>query len=173
MAIFSPLRSRRFARNQTEPTIHLIAFSLRQQWFALPILQVVKVVPMGNLHGDPKQFGIAVTVYQDQELLVLDVGHRIFQDTPSASIGGAAYLLIVQNSTGDLVGIPIDAPPTLRRVPESACKPLPEDYMNYGNIKCVSDIIVEQSVPQSGAKSDHRALFLLNAEQLTVNFGGA
>ena len=161
MAIFSPLRSRRFALHKAEVTIHLLAFCLRGQWFALPITQAIKVVPLGNVYGDPQQLGIGVAVYQGKELLVLDVGHRIFQDTPSNSSGGAAYLLIVQNSSGDLVGVPIDAPPVIRRVPESACKPLPEDYLNYGNIKCVSNIIVEQS--------DHPALLLLNAEQLSVS----
>lgn len=163
MAIFSPLRSRRFAKRQSEVTLHLIAFTLRQEWFALPIASVVKVVPLGNVYGDPQHQGIAVTVYQGVELLVLDVGHRIFQDSPSLDLAtGAHYLLIVQNAATEMVGIPLESPPTLRRLPESAFKPLPDSYINYGNIKCVSELVVEES--------DQPALFLLNPELLKVNF---
>ncbi len=49
MAIFSPLRSRRSSTRQTEITQQLIAFRLRQEWFALPIETVLKVVPMGSV----------------------------------------------------------------------------------------------------------------------------
>jgi len=162
MAIFSPLRSRRFAKGQREVTLHLIAFRLRQEWFALPIASALKVVPLGNVYGDPQHQGIAVTVYQGVELLVLDVGHRIFQDSPSLDLtAGVHYLLIVQNAGGDLVGIPLESPPSIRRVPESAFKPLPDSYINYGNIKCVSELVVEER--------DQPALFLLNPEQLKVN----
>lgn len=124
---------------------------------------------------------MGLTLYQDQELLVIDVDHRIFKRTElpnlslSSSQGEAAesarttsvkweddteqrYLLIVQNRAGKIVGLPIDSPPSLQRVPESAFKPLTADYMAQGNLRCVSALVRQNP--------EDPPLFLLNPEQL-------
>ncbi len=168
MAIFSPLRSRRFAQRTKQNSKQLIAFRLRQEWFALPIETVVKVVTMGPVYGDPKQTGISLTLYQNQELLVVDVAHRIFKEAPSSPENNPhqknqnqeepRYLLIVQSNGQELVGLPIDSPPMIRRVSTNAFVPLPESYLNLGNIQCVSSTIVETK--------DEKALFLLDPHKL-------
>ncbi|NES81128.1 MAG: chemotaxis protein CheW [Moorea sp. SIO2B7] len=173
MTIFYPLRARRFAARQTETTQQMIAFLLRQEWFAVPIRYVQKVVPLGNVYGDPKGTGVSLTIYQGQELLVVDVGHRIFAEVqnlelPSeediltknnSNLNQQRFLLIIQGAFGESVGLPIDSPPSIRRVPESAFKPLPEGYVSQGNIQCVSSMIIEVN--------DEPPLFLLNPNQLT------
>ncbi|MGK7875484.1 MAG: chemotaxis protein CheW [Xenococcaceae cyanobacterium] len=187
MAIVSPLRSRRFADRQTEATQQLVAFRLRQEWFALPIHTVQKVVPLGKVYGDPQGTGVSLTTYQGKELLVVDVGYRIFGEAPSPDLSFTdtfapsqvaetlieddseplyqyditeeRYLLIVESASGELVGLPIDSPPTIRRVPESAFTPLPEAYVAEGNIQCISSTMVQVT--------DAPPLFLLNPDQLS------
>jgi purine-binding chemotaxis protein CheW len=174
MAIFSPLTSRRSTRRAAEATQQLIVFRLLSEGFALPIRAVQKVIPMGDIYGAPQGSGVSLTLYQDRELLVIDIEQRIFRGAPSldsseSTLGlraqlelddttQARFLLIVQSSQGKLVGLPIDSPPSLQRVPESAFTPLTSDYISEGNIRCVSALIVQNN--------DEPPLFLLNPEKL-------
>ena len=174
MAVFSPLTSRRSARRNTVRSQQLIAFHVRKEGFALPIWAVQKVIPMGKIYGAPQGAGVSLTLYQDQELIVIDVERRIFREAPSldsssSTLGKSCaygmndtnqggYLLIVQSSQGKQVGLPIEEPPSLQRVPESAFAPLTKDYLSEGNIRCVSALIK--------LNNDEPPLFLLNPDQL-------
>lgn len=213
MAVFSPLTSRRSTNRKAQATQQLIVFRLESEGFALPIRAVQKVIPRGKIYGAPQGGAAGLTLYQDRELLVIDVDYRIFKGTPiekranvlarrqnislSASRTGEdtgtlltgdaengeedtetrgrsdalnfstssteddtvqRYLLIVQSRAGKIVGLPIDSPPSLQRVPESAFKPLTSDYMAEGNIRCVSALVL--------LNNDEPPLFLLNPDQL-------
>lgn len=166
MAIYSPLRSRRLLARQNEITQQLIAFLLRREWFALPIENVLKVVPMGEIYGDPKGTGVSLTIYQGCELLVVDVSHRIFGEAPSSDLAASntsvsqeeRYLLIVQNSETEVFGLPIDSQPAIRRVLESSFVPLPAAYIAQANIQCVSSLMI--------AATEQPPLFLLDPELL-------
>ena len=174
MAVFSPLTFRkRSTARQARATQQLIVFHLENEGFALPIRTVLKVIPLGQVYGAPGGAGIGFTLYQDQELIVIDVKNRIFHPPPRQVLSGGnlrlssteqprevaeRYLLIVQDSQGKLVGLPIDAPPSLQRVPESAFSPITSDYINEGNIRCVSALIISHN--------DEPPIFLLNPHQL-------
>ena len=175
MAIFSPLRSRRLAARQSEVTQQLIAFRLRREWFALPIDTVVKVVPLDKIYGDPNDTGISLTNYNGKELLVVDVGHRIFSEPPGSDLPlleipeiteneydltEQRYLVVIHNASGDLVGLPIDSQPAVLRVSESAFTTLPEVFLREGNIKCISSMMIQLS--------DRPPLFLLDRDRLMV-----
>ena len=174
MAVFSPLTSRRASNRKAEATQQLIVFRLNNEGFALPIRAVQKVIPISHIYGGSQGTGVGLTLYQDQELLVIDVEHRIFRSAPSKEapkralphkgkeeqpdLTLAGFLLIVQSPQGKLVGLPIDSPPSLQRVPESAFTPLTSTYMAEGNIRCASALILQQN--------DEPPLFLLNPEKL-------
>ena len=174
MAVFSPLSSRRSARRHTVRSQQLIVFRVRNEGFALPIWAVQKVIPMGKTYGAATGRGVTLTLYQDQELIVIDAELRIFRDAPNVSASSSAltesttlptsdsqtqrYLLIVQSSQVKQVGLPIEEPPSLLRVPESAFSPLTKDYLAEGNIRCVSALIK--------LNEDESPLFLLNPDQL-------
>lgn len=172
MAIFSSVRSQRDANRNTEATEQLIAFKLRGEWFALPVAAVQKVIPLGQVHGDPNQTGISLTLHQGQEITVVDVGHRIFNEEAQSSSNGNTprpqtkdspvsqkCLVLVNTAEGGVVGIPIDSQPTIRRAGKSQFAPLPSSYLKQGNIHCVSSMIVDDG----GVKP----LFLLDPEQLS------
>ncbi|QUY40842.1 chemotaxis protein CheW [Acaryochloris marina] len=170
MAIFSSVRSQRGANRKTEATEQLIAFQLRGEWFALPVKAVQKVIPLGQLHGDPYQTGISLILHQGQEITVVDVGHRIFNETAQPLVEdkqGAVplpeeelqrCLVLVKTEAGDVVGVPIDSQPTIRRAGKSQFASLPEAYLDRGNIHCVSSMIVDDGGVDP--------LFLLDPEQL-------
>lgn len=163
MAIFSPLRSRRLHKQQQETTQQLIIFLLRQCWLAIPIESVIKVVPMTQIYGDPQNKGLGVTLYQEEELLVIDVAQCIFKEEPlPENVPTQGYLVIVQEAfSGNKVAIPIDSPPAIRRVKPSQIKTIPDGYLTYGNIQCVSSLVVEIN--------DQPPLFLLDVNLLSAS----
>ncbi|MEA5511453.1 chemotaxis protein CheW [Crocosphaera sp. UHCC 0190] len=161
MTLYSPRRSRLLAANKIEKTQQMIAFILGKEGFALPIDAVQKVVPMGKIYGDPQEKGISLTHYQDQKLLVIDVDRCIFGITSMPSeqeITEQRFLLIIHNKVHKIVGLPIDSPPSLRRVPESAFMALPENYLTQGNIHCISSTMIQ--IP------NQEPLFLLDVDKL-------
>jgi chemotaxis signal transduction protein len=175
MAIYSPLRSRRLAAQKTEATQRLITFKLGAETFALPLASVQKVTTLDRRYGDPHATGISLTTYQGRELVVIDVGHRIFGQTPhphpdpidtfdgTATASGrdselARYLLILEPAPGRLVGLPIDSPPSIQSIQLSAFQPLPEIYRQHSNIHCVSSLSID--LPERSA------IFLLDVDLL-------
>jgi purine-binding chemotaxis protein CheW len=174
MAVFSPLNSRRSTRRLAIASQQLIVFRLLRVGFALPIRAVQKVITMGKIYGANSGSGVSLTLYHEQELIVIDAKHRIFRQAPilDSSEGAfiqptpcqpdetptANYLLIIQGSQGKLVGLPIEEPPSLQRLPESAFSPLTSDYIAEGNLRCVSALIKQNN--------DQPPLFLLNPDQL-------
>jgi chemotaxis signal transduction protein len=161
MAILSSARSRRGRRAET--TEQFIAFRLRQEWFGLPIESVHRVVTMGKVFGDPNQTGVGLTRYQDQELLVIDVSQRIFSETAGRSAATAEHdeqrsLIILRTSDGELVGLPIDSQPEVRRLSKSQFVPLPTTYAARSKIRCLSSMMVKTE--------DGASLFLLDPEQI-------
>lgn len=176
MAIYSPLRSRRLAAQQVEATQRLITFKLGEETFALPLDGVHKVTKLDRLYGDPGGTGVSLTTYQGRELVVIDVGHRIFGKAPQVlppspkkssgtvdltrSLDTVRYLLILQSAPTDttteqrLVGLPIDSPPTIQSIQLSAFQPLPEIYRQSSNIHCVSSFSIDMP--------DRPSIFLLD-----------
>lgn len=173
MAIFSSVRSQRGTNRKTEATEQLISFKLRGEWFALSVTAVQKVIPMGNVYGDPNHTGISLALHQGQEITVVDVGHRIFNETsgiadelevatPSeeeAKQASQQCLVLVKTAAGGVVGVPIDSQPIIRRAGKSQFSPLPSSYLDRGNIHCVSSMVVDDGGTEP--------LFLLDPEQLS------
>jgi purine-binding chemotaxis protein CheW len=174
MAIHSPLRSRRLNPQKTEATQRLLTFKLRQETFALPLDRIYKVTTIDRVYGDPNRSGVGLTIYQGQELVVIDVGQRIFGDEPfdysaQSTIDSAdtdstptsnsdrkevKYISIVQTPDHGLIGLPMDSAPSLQSVALSAFRELPKIYTERGNIHCVSLFSIETA--------DRPPMFLLD-----------
>jgi purine-binding chemotaxis protein CheW len=164
MAIFSTLRSRRFATQNKASEEQAIAFRLHSEWFAVPILAIQKVIPLGKIYGDPQQTGISLTSYDGQELLVIDVAQCIFNRSQSALTSqnnneSQRYLIVIETEDSNLVGLPTDNTPVILRVDRESFKSLPEAYLKQGNIRCVCSQVIDTQ--------DFPLVFLLDIEQLT------
>jgi chemotaxis signal transduction protein len=174
MAIYSPLRSRRLATQQkVEATQRLITFKLNVETFAIPLDRVHKVATIDRLYGDPHHSGVSLTTYQGRELVVIDVGHRIFgrgvQVLPASGhhrdrldpIGDpdvVKYLVILKADNERLVGMPIDSTPSIQSMQISAFQPLPAIYQQHGNVRCVSSFSIDSP--------DRPSIFLLDVDAI-------
>ena len=169
MSSFSSLRSRRFVHRQQATLQSWITFIIHSEGFALPIAAVQQVVPLDRIYGDPQRSGLSLTRYRDQEILVVDIGYRIFGNTPSLATSGAIatpqLLLVVQNSLGEAVGIPIDSPPLVRRLADSSFAPIPQAYLATGNLRYLNS--------QRITIAKNESFFILDVESLVKSEIGA
>jgi chemotaxis signal transduction protein len=163
------------ANKQARAVEQMIGFQLDREWFALPILAIHKVVSLNKVYGDPQNTGISISTYEGQKLLVIDVAKQIFNKQASIvqpensnslaqdflEIEQQRYLLILETEANNLIGLPIDSQPTMYRVETSAFKPLPDVYLEQGNIQCVSSEIIE--LP------DLPPLFVLDPQKLILS----
>ncbi len=164
MPTHSTLRSRRFEARATDNSQQMIVFMLASEWFALPILAIQKVIPLGTIAGDPSGRGIGITTYEKQEVLIVDVAKLIFNQSDTSVSSSLdeemqRYLVLLLNDTNKIIGLPIDSQPVMYRISPSDFKALPEEYLASGNIKCISSQII--------ALSDRQIIFLLNPQQLS------
>jgi chemotaxis signal transduction protein len=183
MAIYSPLRSRRLAAQQAEATQRLIIFQLRQLTFALPLDKVHKATTYDRLYGDANGAGVTLTTYQGRELTVIDVDNKIFGQTPtvlpplksmlakqsSHADPEVSHLLVLQREDGQLIGLPIDSPPSIQPVAASAFLPLIKTDPQHSKLLCVSAAsgnIAETAAPES---SQRTTIFLLDATLVLID----
>jgi hypothetical protein len=163
-------------------TQQLIVFRLRHEQFALPIQFAYKVIPMVQTYGFCQERGVSLTRYQDRDILVIDVQRRIFIDSsessrsfqlldskysisntsnPTLPDSAQPHLLLTQTSQGELFGIPLEMPPSLRRVPNTAFNPIPDHFLKQGSIRCISALVVPSK--------NESPIFLLNPNLLIQN----
>ncbi len=171
MTEFSTLRSRRFAARQTQATHQVIAFCLDKTWFALPILAIQKVVPLGAIQSDSANKKAKFTIYQDRQLPIIDVAEAILGYLPelnnnsnqeSEKSTDEQYLIILGQSDRDRLGLPIDSQPTLWRVSESNFQPIPPTYRVRKGIEAISSQVIE--LPNQSLA------LCLNPDKLSQNF---
>jgi chemotaxis signal transduction protein len=166
MATLSSLRSRRFANRVVEATVQLIAFRLRQDWFALPLDAVQRVASVQSGDSISNESGVMVNKVDQQGLTVIDVDRRIFvqaglslnRATLSTEPQQDYCFIILQPKEGETFGLSIDSRPQLRRISQSLIIPLSSTHPVYKQLKSV-DSIVNQT-------DDTQPLFLLDPTQL-------
>lgn len=162
MRLFQTRPSRRTKTTQTLDRHQLLTFQIRNEWFALPLAALQRVVPMNRIHGQQGELGIGVARYEGQELLVIDVGSRLFPKSLAADRSTEhefeRHMIILQAPSGDMIGLPIDSRPTLKRVPASSLTALPPSYTSLAHVQCVSGMVILEDQKQS--------YFLLDWERL-------
>jgi chemotaxis signal transduction protein len=166
MATLSSLRSRRFANRAAEVTVQLIAFRLRQDWFALPIDAVQRVASVQSGDRISNESGVMVNLVDQQALNLIDVDQRIFEQAGvspkranlSAETQQDHCFIILQPQEGETFGFPIDSRPQLRRIPQSLIIPLSSTHPAYKQLKSVNFI--------TNQTEDTQPLFLLDPAQL-------
>lgn len=144
-------------------TFQFIGFRLRDRWFGLPIEVMEKATLMGKVDGDPLNTGINFTEYEGQELLVLNVARLIFGEVSTIDLQTqeVQFLMVIKAKDCGLLALPIDSPPSVFRIPESALVPLPEVYPEPVNIRCITPTVAQIR--------DREPLLLLDVDLLCQN----
>lgn len=152
------------ARNrQTASLLKLVVFNMGSLHLALRIDSVYKVVNHSSTYGSGIG-AVGVTHLGNSEITVVDLHRRFFRSNPINSSNFSAYLVVVQNTTKELYGIPVADTPALMEVPLSMIRVLPESYRCADTLDVASHVAV---IPQDGASL---TVFLLDVDRLLPIF---
>jgi chemotaxis signal transduction protein len=124
MAIFSPLRLRRLADQAAEATQQFITFQIAQQFCALPIDQLVKVIMMEEISYTVQSAGTTIK-YKGQNLAIWDLGQLLFGQTSiNPVVAPNQHLLLGRAANDQVISWLIDAPPATQTAVVSAVLPM-------------------------------------------------
>jgi chemotaxis signal transduction protein len=116
MAIFSPLRMRRKAEQSHSETQRFITFQIGKQHCALPIDLVVKAALLESIYTEPQHPQLFLTRYKGKELLLMDLGRVVFNESSLDRPMADRHLLIVRTTGDQAVGLPIDSAPKTQNI---------------------------------------------------------
>lgn len=141
--------------------LKLIVFEMGSLNLALPIDSVYKVLNYTPIYGSGIN-QVGVTHVGEFEVTVVDLYQRFFKSISTKETGG--YLVLVQNTTGELYGIPVAETPVLMEVSLSQVRVLPESYRRADTLDVASHVAV---IPQETAPL---TVFVLDVDLLLPIF---
>lgn len=116
MAIYSPLRMRRKAEQSHSETQRFITFQIGKQHCALPIDLVVKAAVIDSIYTEPQHPKLFLTRYKSKELLLMDLGREVFNESSLDRPMPDRHLLIVRTTEDQVAGLPIDSAPKTQNI---------------------------------------------------------
>lgn len=148
---------------QVTSLLKLVVFGMGGLNLALRIESVYKVVNHTSTYSSGLG-AVGVTHLGEGEITVVDLHRRFFKSSQISSSNSNGYLVVVQNSTGELYGIPVAETPALREVPVEMIRVLPESYRRADTLDVASHVAV---IPQDGTPL---TIFLLDVNRLLPIF---
>ncbi len=146
-----------------QKSLKLIVFELGNLNLALPIESVFKIFNYAPVYGSGvNRVGIAHV--SDLEVTVVDLYQRFFKSSQPHEYFRGNYLVVVQNKTGELYGIPVADTPILMEVPSSQIRILPESYRRADTLDVASHVAI---IPQERSSL---TVFLLDVDLLLPLF---
>ena len=133
-------------------SLKVIVFEMGSLKLALRIETVYKVLNQIPVYGSGIN-GATIARVGDRDVTVVELHRRFF--APRGN-----YLTIVQNSKGELYGIPVVAVPVLMAVPLSSIQVLSESYRHSDLLEIATHVC---HIPQ---EETPLTIFLLDVEQL-------
>ncbi|MEC4986447.1 MAG: chemotaxis protein CheW [Oscillatoria sp. PMC 1068.18] len=142
-------------------TCKVIVFTIDNYWLALPITNVLKIINTPPL-VNAKQNHLSLVHIGDIVLTILNLQQMLnLSHSETPKIG--KFLLILQLTTGEIAGIPLDEPPSLLELPLVEIRSLPESYLQSTSLKIASHValICQEETPQE--------LFILDLEKIQIS----
>ena len=130
---------------ETVPSTRILVFGIGNVKLALPIETISKILKQTTVYGVGLN-GVGIAHIGDREVTVVDLHEQLFQSSLIDAASLATYLIVVQNSKGELYGIPVTAVPALREVPLSSIRVLPPSYRDADIISSATHVChIEQA----------------------------
>lgn len=150
-----------------EPTLQLIAFRVRHNWFCLPLALARRVIP---LEADDPALKLGLTQLHQENVPILDVADRVYQSVPllpspsdpSPEEQGTPLqsILIADSPRFGLLGLRVDGIPNLKRARSSAFSPVPATYLIMNRLQGINTLVTLSKTEPS--------LFLLDIDALIL-----
>lgn len=143
-------------KQNKEEKLKFLVFTMGNLNLAIGIDSVIRIIPLPKIHrsGD-KLLGIAM--YEDQEVLVIDLYKRIYDQEKNIAKG----FLVIFLGKKSLCGITIDTLPNVEDVPLLSLQTVTSEYRDHDTLGIASHIM---QIPIK--KSEPQTVFLLDSELL-------
>ena len=141
-------------------SLKVVVFGINNLNFGLRIETVYKVLHQTPVYSSGLN-SVGIAHIGDREITVVDLHRRLFQSSMTNQTQQGVYLIVVQNTDGELYGIPVEAAPALMDVPFSTIRALPESYRHADTLGIASSVAV---IPQTDGTP--LTLFLVDVEQI-------
>lgn len=142
-----------------QATIKVVVFAISNLNLAFRIENVYKVLNQAPVYGLGLN-GVGIAHLGDREVTVVDLHRQLFQSSIITQASKKSYLIVAQNSEGNLYGTPVAVVPALMEIPLSSIQVLPESYRQADILGCASHFC---HIPQVEAPL---TIFLLDVDQL-------
>jgi len=144
---------------QTVASLKAIVFALGNLSLALRIEDVYKVLGQTPVYGSGLN-SVGIAHVGDREVTVVDLNRQLAQSSITNGAAQASYLVVAQNTAGDLYGIPVAVVPALKQLPLANIRILPESYRHIDILGIASHVcqIPEAEVPLT--------IFLLDVDRI-------
>ena len=140
-------------------TIKLVVFPVGRLYLALPIrtvFRVVQGVPVSR--SGLNQFGVADL--GETEITVVDLQQRLFRQESSFDESENNYLIIVETSNKEKIGIEVPKTPAIVEVSTSQIRTLPPSYRRLDTLEIASHVTM---ISQG---SETLTVFLLDTDKI-------
>lgn len=142
------------------PAIKVLVFGIGSLNLGLRIESIYKVLNSTQIFGSELN-GVGIAHVGDREVTVLDLQQRLFSSNPTQETLQGAYLIVIQDTEGELYGIPVETVPALIDVPLSTIRVLPESFRHANSLGIASHVAVISETETS------LTLFLLDIDTTT------
>jgi purine-binding chemotaxis protein CheW len=140
-------------------TIKLVVFRIGNLKTALHIDSVQKIINYATIYSSGLTY-VGVVNIGEQEITVIDLHKRLFNQPQPRKSGKAGYLILAKNSVNELFGIVIDEAPSLLDVPLATIRTVPASYRHADTLAIASHVTV---IPQEDGEL---TIFILDADEL-------
>jgi chemotaxis signal transduction protein len=146
-------------KNTSLHNMKVVVFPIGSLNCAINIFSIYKVVKSTRFYGEDNNW-VSMTRVGDREVTILDLRRRLFPNELGEATSTQVYIIVLQNSQGDLYGIPVNGIPSLIDLAVDQIRVLPDSFRQANALGIASHVAI---VPQS---SESLTLFLLDTEFL-------
>lgn len=136
----------------------LLMFQVGKLNLALPVESVKKIIHHTPLQGSGTT-AVGLIHLDDQEITAVDLHKRLFK-VSQAQNQGRQFLILVQNSVHELLGILVSQTPTLIDIPLSQIRTLPSSYRLADTLEMASHVTRVQQL------EEWLTVFILDVDRL-------
>jgi chemotaxis signal transduction protein len=146
-------------KNAFQKNMKVVMFAIGSIHCAINIFSIYKIVSSTKLYGEDNHW-VSMMRVDDREVTVIDLHRRLFPNDPSVSNSRPSYIAILQNSQGEMYGLPVRGMPSLIEIGVDNIRVLPASFRQANALGMASHVAV---VPQP---SGQLTVFLLDVDRL-------
>lgn len=120
--------------------LKVLAFSMADYVFALPISLIYKVIKCPPI-AISKDSNLGIADFEGRTVVVVDLDRQLSTPNSTDKTRQKRFLILSQTRQGELCGIPIDRPPTLLELPQKDIQPLPVSARQIKSLSIATHVV--------------------------------